>query len=97
MADETGPRRYDISGGSSNTYLLEERHGLPRCLHCGRGSEILMEGGDYWRVWNQGENLLNVVRPNATRTRQLLVGVSEITISGIHPECWEAFLGPEPD
>lgn len=87
------PEVYDFSNGSDNPYLVEARHQLiPPCVHCHRFVPVKLDGGDYYRFFVAG---------TAGHVQQafpyLNAGQREVLINGIHPECWDAFMGPEPE
>lgn len=87
----TTARRYDFSHGSTNPYEISNRHGLvPPCLHCGASSVITLDGSEYFAYFNRGMSI-NQAFPTLTAEQR------ELLISGIHPECWADFMGPEPD
>lgn len=83
------PYRYDFSGGSANPYTVELRHGLiPRCPHCKIFVRVTLDGSEYWAYFMQGA-LVQDAFPNLTPEQR------ELLITGTHPECWDAMMGPE--
>ena len=80
----------DLSHGSSNTYLVEARHGLILpCIHCRKFRPILLDGNEYWNFFMRGVPIERAF-PSLTLEQR------EILISGTHPECWaELFAGVE--
>lgn len=91
MNTPTLPNQYDFSHGSSNPYLVEARHRLiPPCLHCHQFRPILLDGSEYWNYFMNAQRI-DVAFPTLTPAQR------ELLISGTHPECWDALMGPEPD
>jgi hypothetical protein len=85
-------KKYDFSNGSTNTYLVEKRHGLiPPCVHCGEGSEVLLDGSDYYRFFVKGEGYVQEVFPYLSAAQR------ELLVTGIHPDCWNTVFGPSPE
>lgn len=77
----------DLSNGSTDTYLVEMRHGMiPRCLHCGQFNPILLDGSDYFRHFVQGIGHAQDNFPYLSNEQR------ELLISGTHPECWKALF-----
>jgi hypothetical protein len=97
MAHETPegvplPLVYDFSHNSKNPYVVELRHNLiPRCLHCNKFVNVKLDGSDYFRFFVVGKDHAQDVFPYLTADER------ELLISGIHPECFAAFIGPEDD
>lgn len=90
MADHAKlPEVYDFSAGSSNTYRIEERHRFPKCFHCGRWVDIIVDGNGWW-AYTQKNKLVQQAFPNMSADGR------ELLLSGTHPECWDAMMGPEP-
>jgi hypothetical protein len=84
------PQQFDFSNGSTNTYLVEARHGLiPNCLQCGQFRPVLLDGSDYYNYFVKGARI--------DIFHYLTMNQRELLISGIHPQCWDAFTGGEDD
>jgi hypothetical protein len=82
---------FDYSQGSTNTYLVEKRHGLiPPCLYCKEYSKILLDGAKYWQFF-QSSNPPHIqnVWPSLEPAKR------EHILKGIHPECWIAMFPEE--
>jgi hypothetical protein len=59
-----------------------------RCPNCGARGEVNVREASA-RLWARGA-LLREAFP------ELSAGLREQILTGIHPECWDAYLGPEP-
>lgn len=81
---------YDYSKGSTNTYVISVRHGLPQCIICGDYSVITLDGNQYYSYFIKGEYLQNAF-PNLTPAERDHVKL------GIHPACQEIMYGDESD
>ena len=83
-------KTYDASHGSHNRYTIEPRHQLiPTCMHCGEFTTITVDGGEFWAFTQEGKHVQHAFP-------RMSADIRELFISGTHPECWEAFVGPEP-
>jgi hypothetical protein len=81
--DRGGFIDYDFSHGSTNTYRVEARHNLiPRCLHCGKGSRVLLDGTEYYNYFMRGAKIQDAF-PTLTAAQR------EVLMTGTHPACWD--------
>jgi len=87
--------KIDLSGDSSDTYEVTERHRLiPPCFVCKKGTHLTLDGSQYFRYFQRGEYIQNVF-PNLTPEER------ELMMTGLHPgECNKKFwadLGEEDE
>lgn len=80
---------FDFSHGSSNPYTVEARHNLiPRCMVCGKGSIIKLDGSEYFAYFNRGVNIAEAfptLRPDQR----------EVMMTGTHPQCWDELFAED--
>ena len=80
MTDKPMPELFDYTYGSTNSYLLENRHGLPPCMICKGISVIKLDGNQYYSYFIKGDYIQNAF-PNLTPAERDHVKL------GIHPNC----------
>lgn len=73
-----------------NKYELTARHGFPPCPQCKRYSVVTLNGTQYHRFWVQGQHVQTVFPELGAAERELL-------ITGVHPECWDAYIGADDE
>lgn len=82
-------RILDYSHGSTNTYLVEQRHALiPECYQCHEFIPVLLDGTEYYNYFMRGMNI-------AEACKSLTLDEREVLISGVHPECWDRMFEEE--
>ena len=73
---------FDYSNNSTNKYKVEARHNLIRpCFVCGKGSEIIFDGTDYFKYFVLGQGYVQNVFPYLSPEQR------DHILSGIHPNC----------
>ncbi len=86
------PREYDFSQGSTNTYVVDTSRGfMGQCLHCKRHTLVKLDGTAYFEYFVSGTKNVQTAFPTLAPDQR------EMLINGIHPECWDEFIGPEPE
>lgn len=86
------PDVYDFSNGSENPYTIEARHHMiPSCPGCHRFVPVMLDGSDYYTYFVQGKGNIQDIFPYLTTAQR------EVMMTGIHPECWDALMGPEDE
>ena len=82
-------QEFDYSEGSTNAYVVGERHGFRSCMVCGKPSHIKLDGTKYHRYFVVGKEFVQDVWPD------LSAEIRDHIFTGMHPDCQEAYYGLE--
>lgn len=87
------PDQFDLSHGSTNTYLIEARHRMiPLCIHCHQFRPVLLDGSEYYFYFVKAKfNSVREAFPKNTPAEH------ELLMTGIHPACWDAIFADEEE
>lgn len=88
MTAETTQKVYDLLP-KEDFPLVETCVVLRHCPQCKKKYNIKLSVHDYI-TWSNGANIQNSFSYLDNSQREMIV-------TGIHPECWEKFLGPEDE